>query len=317
MTVPPDNLQTHATAVVNVQGLSKVFRDFWQRPQVRAVDGIDFSIAPGRVFGLLGPNGSGKSTTIKMLLGLLRPSAGSIQILGAEPTATAAKERLGYLPEETGLHRFLTPRETFDFYGRLFRMSGRERRSRTEQLLAMLGLDSAADRPIGECSKGMARRAGLGQALINDPDLLILDEPTAGLDPIGCRQIKDLILILASRGKTILLTSHLLADVEDVCDHIAILYQGRIRAQGTVHDLLSNRDAWHLTVPALAAEPMRALLASLRHHLGSEPELRHPTLDLEQFFLRIIAEAEAGAGGRPATAEFLTRGAVLVPHERN
>ena len=215
--------------IVQCVGLTKTFKDFWRRPNVWAVRDLNLDIHPGEIFGLLGPNGSGKSTTIKVLLGLLYPTRGRVTIFGLPPTDVSIKGRIGYLPEESYLYAFLNARETLDFYGRLFRLPRAERRRRAEKLLEMVGLSREAGRRMGEYSKGMARRIGLATALINDPDLLILDEPTTGLDPIGTREIKNLILDLKRRGKTVLLSSHLLADVEDVCDRIAILYGGRLR----------------------------------------------------------------------------------------
>src|SRR5258706_548282 len=234
MTVSIANRQSPITqhnsneVVVSVRGLTKVFKDFWLRPKARAVDNVDFEVRQGEVFGLLGPNGSGKSTTVKMLLGLLYPSKGHIEVFGHSPRHVATKARIGYLPEESYLYRYLNSRETLDFFGRLFTLPGPQRRDRSEQLLEMVGLTQTRTRAIGEFSKGMQRRIGLAQALINDPDLIILDEPTAGLDPIGCREVKDLILALSRRGKTVILSSHLLADVEDVCDRVVIYYGGRI-----------------------------------------------------------------------------------------
>ena len=178
--------------VVETVRLTKVFRDFWRRPKVRAVDALDIEIHGGEVFGLLGPNGSGKSTTLKILLGLLHPTSGRVRVLGASPRSVRSKRHIGYLPEESYLYSTLTARETLDFYGQLFDLDYRLRRRRIEQLLDMVDLTGAADRAVGEFSKGMGRRLGLAQALINDPKLVILDEPTAGLDPIGCRQVKDL-----------------------------------------------------------------------------------------------------------------------------
>ncbi|HQA44424.1 MAG TPA: ABC transporter ATP-binding protein [Phycisphaerae bacterium] len=215
---------SRSTAVVQAAGLTKVFRDWWFRPRVVAVDRLDLDIQSHEVFGLLGPNGSGKSTTIKMLLGLLYPTHGRISIFGYPPTDVAVKSRIGYLPEETYLYRFLNARETLDYYGRLFQIPRQERNKRVEQLLDMVGLTREARRKVGEYSKGMQRRLGLAQALINDPDLLILDEPTTGLDPIGTREIKNLITLLnRDKRKTILMCSHQLADVEDVCQRLTIL----------------------------------------------------------------------------------------------
>jgi ABC-2 type transport system ATP-binding protein len=282
--------------ILQVEQVTKVFRDFWQRPKVTAVQDLSFDVKRGEVFGLLGPNGSGKSTTIKMLLGLLHPTRGRIRVLGRSPREVKAKARVGYLPEESYLYPYLTSEETLDFYGRLFDLSRAERRARTQQLLEMIGLQHARRRTVGEFSKGMARRIGLAQALINDPDLVILDEPTSGLDPLGCRQMKDLILNLARRGKTVLMTSHLLADVEDVCDRIIILYNGRIQAAGPVHELLEERGRSRILLPAeLPPETLRRVLAGLREVLGQDPELDHPRKDLEQFFLEVVARARAAA----------------------
>ena len=188
-------------AVVSVRGLTKVFKDFWGRPKARAVDNVDFEVRRGEVFGLLGPNGSGKSTTVKMLLGLLHPTRGHIEVFGHSPRHVATKSLIGYLPEESYLYRFLDSRETLDFFGNLFDLPPAQRRRRTEELLEMVGLSAVRTRVVGEFSKGMQRRIGLAQALINDPELIILDEPTAGLDPIGCREVKDLILTLARPGQ--------------------------------------------------------------------------------------------------------------------
>jgi len=284
-----------AQAVIEARDLTKVFRDFWRRPKVRAVAGISFEVRRGEVFGLLGPNGSGKSTTLKMILGLLYPTSGFLRVLGCSPRDVQAKAHLGYLPEESYLYPYLTPDETLDFYGRLFDLPARERRQRREQLLDMIGLRHARRRTVGEFSKGMARRLGLAQALINDPDLIVLDEPTAGLDPLGCRQVKDLILTLARRGKTVLLSSHLLADVENICDRIAILYNGRIQALGPIRSLLEDTGRCRVTFPELPAADLRRLLETVRSLLGAEPAVDHPRRDLERFFLDVVAQAQRGA----------------------
>src|SRR3954466_12725706 len=173
--------------VIAVRGLTKVFKDFWGRAKARAVDNVDFEVRRGEVFGLLGPNGSGKSTTVKMLLGLLYPTKGHIEVFGKSPRHVATKSRIGYLPEESYLYRYLDSDETLDFFGNLFALPPGDRRQRSEQLLEMVGLSKARRRQVGEFSKGMQRRIGLAQALINDPDLVILDEPTAGMDPLGWR----------------------------------------------------------------------------------------------------------------------------------
>jgi len=225
----------------------------WMRPRVKAVDGIDLDVRRGEVFGLLGPNGSGKSTTIKMILGLLHPSSGVISVFGKNPRDVSIKNDIGYLPEDSYLYRFLNARETLDYYGKLFHQDRRKRQNRIDMLLEMVGLDKVQRRPIGEYSKGMQRRIGLAQALINDPKLLILDEPTTGMDPIGTRQIKDLILHLKDSGKTVLLCSHLLSDVEDVTDRAAIMFGGQVRRAGDMDELLTRRDETSLTTPAASA----------------------------------------------------------------
>ncbi|MCX8091841.1 MAG: ABC transporter ATP-binding protein [Verrucomicrobiae bacterium] len=282
--------------VVAVRGLTKVFKDFWGRPKARAVDNVDFDVHRGEVFGLLGPNGSGKSTTVKLILGLLRPTKGHIEVFGHAPNHVATKSRIGYLPEESYLYRYLNSRETLDFFGRLFELEERERRNRIEQLLEMVGLSQTHTRPVGEFSKGMQRRIGLAQALINDPDLVILDEPTSGLDPIGCREMKDLILALARRGKTVILSSHLLADVEDVCDRVAILYGGRIQAMGPLKELLTKPDRLRITTPVLSRETLARVLEIIRNDVrDGEVRVDNPTQNLESYFLEVVEKARREA----------------------
>ncbi|MCP4248408.1 MAG: ATP-binding cassette domain-containing protein [bacterium] len=280
--------------VIQTAGLTKVFKDFWRRARVEAVKDLNLEIHPGEVFGLLGPNGSGKSTTIKMLLGLLYPTRGRISIFGRSPTDVGVKARIGFLPEDSYLYRFLNARETLDYYARLFRQTHHIRTDRIDHLLEMVGLRHEAKRRVGEYSKGMARRIGLAQALINDPELLILDEPTAGLDPVGTRQIKDVIRDLGKRGKTILLSSHLLADVEDVCDRVTILYGGQERAAGRTRDLLSQKDLTCITSERLSDETVEEVKALLRNRESKEVlEVSSPSDRLESYFLRIVSEAQA------------------------
>lgn len=298
--------------VIVVQHLTKVFRDFWRRPKVRAVRDVSFEVRAGEVFGLLGPNGAGKSTTLKILLGLLHPTSGTVQVLGRSPRDVKTKQRIGYVPEESYLYPFLTSQETLEFYGALFDLDRAERRRRIEQLLDMIGLRHARRRPVGEFSKGMARRIGIAQALINDPELILLDEPTSGLDPLGCREVKDLIRALAQRGKTIVLSSHLLADVEDVCDRILILYNGQVQAQGTIHELLEERGRYRITLPGDCPPPvLQRILELVRAELGREPDVDHPRRDLEQFFLEVVERARretaeaSGVGPTRGVAEYL------------
>ena len=306
--------------VVSVRGLTKVFKDFWNRPKARAVDNVDFEVRKGEVFGLLGPNGSGKSTTVKLLLGLLNPTRGHIEVFGHSPRHVQTKSRIGYLPEESYLYRYLNSRETLDFFGNLFHLNKADRDNRAEQLLEMVGLGKTQTRAVGEFSKGMQRRIGLAQALINDPDLVILDEPTAGLDPIGCREVKDLIIALARRGKTVILSSHLLSDVEDVCDRVVIYYGGKIQAAGTLKDLLATPDTLRITTPVLPRETLEKVLATIRRDVSTgEVRVENPTQNLESYFLDVVNKARAanetsGAQSGARVAEYL-RGGVAARTE--
>ena len=293
--------------------LTKIFSDWWGRNRVIAVDDLNLKIRPNEVFGFLGPNGSGKTTTIKMLLGLLHPTKGKALVLEGDASDPQINRRIGFLPEESYLYKYLTARETLDFYGQLFKLPAKVRKMRIEALLDMVGLKAVANRTIGTFSKGMARRIGLAQALINDPDLLILDEPTTGLDPIGTRQIKDLIIELAKRGKTVLLSSHLLADVEDVCTRIAILYGGKIQAQGEVRNLLRHSDKTEITmgpVSDAALEKIKQTLAA--EH--AEYTIDAPLDKLETFFINIVAKAQqqavptSGAESKTQISSFLSAG---------
>ncbi len=311
--------QARGQPVVACQGLTKTFRDFWMRSRAKAVDSLTFDIHPREIFGLLGPNGSGKSTTIKIVLGLLRPTRGRVAVFGKPPTDVAIKKRIGYLPEESYLYPFLNARETLDYYGKLFEISHPVRRKRIDELLDMVGLTHVQFRPVREYSKGMQRRIGLAQALINDPDLLILDEPTTGLDPIGTRQVKDLILELGRRGKTVLLSSHLLADVEDCVDRMIILYGGRKRDEGTCDSMLVTHERTTIETDALDDETIAEIDRVLRRRSGGERSVlrvSHPRQTLEQKFLAIVEQARserietAGATHGGATASFL-RGAGL------
>lgn len=232
--------------VVSLNGVSKTFRDFWLRPTVVAVDALSLGVRRGEVFGLLGPNGSGKSTTIKMILGLLSPSAGQVRLFGLGPQSVAARRRLGYLPELSYLHPFLTAAETLRYYAGLCSLPRREAVRRTRELLAMVGLEDVANRPVGGFSKGMARRVALASALVGRPELLVLDEPTSGLDPISTKEVKTLVKALARGGMTVLTTSHMLADAEDICDRVMILNRGRSVAEGKVAELGTSLEEFFL-----------------------------------------------------------------------
>ncbi|MDR0391423.1 MAG: ABC transporter ATP-binding protein [Planctomycetaceae bacterium] len=278
--------------------MTKVYRDFWGRQKVRALKALDLEIVRGEVFGLLGPNGSGKTTTMKLLLGLLFPTAGEIFILGRPATDVKKNEKIGYLPEESYLYKFLNAEETLDFYGRLFNMSGAVRRQRIAQLISRVGLESAKKRQLREYSKGMARRLGLAQALINDPELVLLDEPTSGLDPIGTRNMKDLILDLKKQGKTVIMSSHLLADVQDVCDRIGILYQGELKELGRVDDLLQVSTETEIRVSDISEDAKKKITKIIEDDGAKLIYSGHPTTSLEDLFLRIIEESEAHPGRR-------------------
>jgi ABC-2 type transport system ATP-binding protein len=303
----------HREIDIACAGVTKVFRDFWMRPRVRAVEQVDLEVRRGQIYGLLGPNGSGKSTTIKMLLGLLQPTSGRIAVLGKRPKDVPVKKAIGYLPEESYLYPFLSGRETLDYYGRLFRLERAARRDRLDMLLDMVGLEAVQHRPVGEYSKGMQRRIGLAQSLINDPQLLILDEPTSGMDPVGSRQIKDLIATLARRGKTVLLCSHLLSDVEDLCDRVAIMYGGRVRVEGTCDQLLEKRDATLLETSSLPQSVVDEIRRILHGHDLSLTKVERPRRSLESLFIEIVERARAegvrtaGAGSGGGLAEFLAR----------
>ena len=223
--------------IVELSGVTKTFRDFWLRPTVEAVAGLDLQVRRGEVFGLLGPNGSGKSTTIKMILGLLEPTAGEVKLFSESPRSLKARRKLGYLPELSYLHPFLTAKETLMYYAGLCGLNRKVAKDRASQLLKMVGLEEVANRAVGGFSKGMARRVAFASALIGKPELLVLDEPTSGLDPVSTKEVKTLIKALAANGMTVLMTSHLLADAEDISDRVMIVNHGKAVAEGKVSEL--------------------------------------------------------------------------------
>ncbi len=300
-----------ASLVVAAQNLTKIFKDFWLRDRARAVDGVAFEVRRGEIFGLLGPNGSGKSTTIKLILGLLKKTKGRLAVFGKAPNDVAVKKRIGYLPEESYLYPFLNARETLEYYGKLFGLDLRTRTRRIDELLDMVGLAGVQHRQVREYSKGMQRRIGIAQALINDPELLILDEPTTGLDPIGTRQVKDLILHLGERGKTIILSSHLLSDVEDCVDRMVILYGGKIRAEGTCGDLLETRERSIIETDALDEATLAEIRGVLERRSKRLAGVSRPRQKLEDLFIDIVERARAdqvatsGAQSGGETAAFL------------
>jgi ABC-2 type transport system ATP-binding protein len=284
--------------VVETRNLSKTYRDFWGRSKKVALKPLDLTIRRGEIFGLLGPNGSGKTTTIKLILGLLFPTSGAAFVFGRDAGDVGKNERIGYLPEESYLYKFLDAEETLDFYGRLFDMPPAERKRRADVLIEMVGLGRDKNRQLKEYSKGMTRRIGVAQALINDPELVVLDEPTSGLDPIGTREMKDLILDLKARGKTVIMSSHLLADVEDVCDRIAVLHQGELKELGRVEDLLRVTDVTQIRARNLPAAAVAEVRSVLERHGVSGIEIGNPTTTLEDLFLEVVRDTEARPGRR-------------------
>src|SRR5688572_31099406 len=291
-------------AAVHTEGLTKIYKDFWGRDKVRALDNLNLTIQRGEVFGLLGPNGSGKSTTIKLLLGLIFPSRGSATVLGRPAGDTTVNEKIGFLPEESYLYRFLNGEEILRFYGKLFKIDRRTLNKRVPELLDIVGLDAKSrKRKLREYSKGMARRIGLAQALINNPDLIMLDEPTTGLDPIGTREMKDLILSLKAQGKTVLLCSHLLADVQDVCDRITILFKGRRMELGAVRDLIQVKDVTQIQARGLTPQQVTELQQYMQQNGMGETTVTHPTTTLEDLFMRIVRENTGGNGSYTGSPE--------------
>lgn len=284
--------------IIETRNLNKIYKDFWGRKKVHAVKSLDIEVRKGEIFGLLGPNGSGKSTTIKLILGLLFPTSGRVLVFDKDATETKKNEKIGYLPEESYLYQFLNAEETLDFYGRLFDMSAEMRKQRVESLLRLVGLQAARYRQLREYSKGMRRRVGLAQALINDPDLILLDEPTTGLDPIGIREMKDLILALRDQGKTVLLCSHQLGDVQDVCDRVAILHQGELKELGRVSDLLKVQEVTEVHAKGLTEEAKKEIAEVIAKHGGDLESIDNPTATMEDLFLNIVRESEARPGAR-------------------
>jgi ABC-2 type transport system ATP-binding protein len=284
--------------IIETRNLTKVYRDFWGRPKVQALKALDLQVVRGEIFGLLGPNGSGKTTTIKLLLGLLFPTEGDALIFNEPTTNVAKNERIGYLPEESYLYKFLNAEETLHFYGRLFKIPAAERAKRVGRLIDMVGLTAAKHRQLREYSKGMQRRIGLAQALINNPELILLDEPTSGLDPIGTAEIKELIRDLRSQGKTIVLSGHLLADMQDICDRIAILHRGELKELGRVQDLLTVQDITQIKSRDLPAAALKEIEDVIQRHGAELVAVDHPTTTLEELFLRIVRESELHPGRR-------------------
>lgn len=290
-------------AAIQTLGLTKIYPGFWKSQSVAALQKLNLTVQRGEIFGLLGPNGSGKTTTIKLLLGLINPTGGSAYVLGKPAGDQESRRSIGYLPEETYLYRFLNARQTLDFYGRLFNMNRAQRARAVEYYLDFVGLDPAVRRRrIGTYSKGQARRVGLAQALLNDPELVILDEPTSGLDPLGTLEMKNLIKELKRAGKTVLLSSHQLADVEDVCDRVCILYRGRLEVEGTIDDLLNVQDMYKIEARNVPEDVRARLLAILKEAGVSEVNPGVQRSRLEDLFKRLVLEKRAAERGGTGTA---------------
>lgn len=278
------------TYFLEAENAGKVYRSFFGRRDVKALEGLSFSLKKGEVVGLMGPNGAGKTTTLMLILGLLKPSTGQIKLFGQDPKSVSIKERIGFLPEESYFYRFFSGEEILHYYGRLFPIPADLRRIRVKTLLKRVGLWEARKRRLKGYSKGMLRRIGLAQALINNPDFLILDEPTAGLDPIGTREVKELIIQLKAEGKTILLCSHLLGDMEAVCDRILMLHQGRVVREGPIGPMLEKGDELGVGFRNLPPEGLEAI-RKLAQDYGSEVTHVAPSVEtLEDFFIRTVGK---------------------------
>lgn len=274
---------------ISISRLTKDFRVSGSKMWLRAVDNLSLNIERNSIYGLLGPNGSGKSTTIKMVLGLVQPNSGHCEILGKPSSNPVARMKVGYLPEAPYFQRFLTGKELLRYFAALSGVAGAQISDRIENLLAKVGLEDAGDRRVGGYSKGMLQRIGLAQALVGDPELLILDEPTAGVDPIGAADIASLILGFKNEGKTVLLCSHLLSQVETVCDHVAIMGKGRLLREGTVEALTKSNDKSSLRVDHVSAQLRESIEKLAREHGNT---IATPSRSLEELFLELARKNE-------------------------
>jgi ABC-2 type transport system ATP-binding protein len=279
---------------VEIRDLVKEFTTSFRRQPLKAVDGVSIRIAAGEVYGLIGPNGSGKSTTMKALLGLVAPSSGHCAIFGRDSLKVDSRNDVGFLPENPYFYKHLTGVETLRFYGKLCGLGGRKLDDRVSELLALVDLENARDRRVGGYSKGMLQRIGLAQALVQEPRLVILDEPTAGVDPVGSRQIRDLILKLRERGITVFLCSHLLEQVQEVCDHVGIIFRGKMIREGRLEDLIAIEDQTEIVLKDCDPE-LLAKIEALVGQSGNASFVRSgkPRTTLERLFLREISEEES------------------------
>ncbi len=275
------------TPAISIQNLTKIYPIPFKREKVTAVNDLSLAVEPGQVYGLLGPNGSGKSTTMKIVLGLVSPTAGKTEIFGRDSTTVESREDVGFLPENPYFYKFLTGSETLHFFGKICGLDRAKLRARTKELLALVGLENAADRRIGGYSKGMLQRIGLAQAMIQEPRLLVLDEPTAGVDPAGSREIRDLILDFKKRGITVLLCSHLLGQVQEICDRIGILHQGMLVREGKLDELISIESQTELILENASPELLAEIQAAVTKSKARVVEQRKPQTTLERYFLEV------------------------------
>lgn len=276
---------------VEILKLVKEFKTSFRRKPLRAVDDVSIRIMPGEVYGLIGPNGSGKSTTMKALLGLVAPSSGQCSIYGRDSLKVDSRDEVGFLPENPYFYKHLSGAETLKFYGKLCGLGGRALENRVSELLALVDLESARDRRLGGYSKGMLQRIGLAQALVQEPRLVILDEPTAGVDPLGSRQIRDLILKLRDRGITVFLCSHLLEQVQEVCDRVGIIFRGKLVREGKLEDLIAIEDQSEIILQDASPELLKQIEALVASAPGAKlVKTGKPRTTLERLFLREISE---------------------------
>jgi ABC-2 type transport system ATP-binding protein len=278
---------------IRIEHLTKDFAVGIRGMKLRAVEDLCLEIGDNEIFGLLGPNGSGKSTTIKIILGLLEASAGTCEIYGKPSKQVSARVSVGFLPEAPYFYRYLTGRELVRYYARICSVPRPEINRAVDSVIHLVGMVEAADRRVGTYSKGMLQRIGLAQALVHDPQLVILDEPTAGVDPLGAAAIADIIRELKNRGKTVLLSSHLLAQIEGLCDRVAILHRGRLIRVGKVEELVEERDMESLVVQGLSAEAKAAVEATIREQGGHLARVEKPRLSLDALFLKEVNERES------------------------
>ena len=299
--------------MIKSENLTKTFYNFWGKPKTKALSGLNITVEQGAVTGLLGPNGAGKSTLMKLILGHLYPTSGTLRVLDKSPRDVLSKRFIGYLPERTSFYKNLNASETLHFFADLLGLDKKEADKRIGQLINMVGLDGIGNRRVGEFSNGMRKRLGLAQSMLNDPELLLLDEPTAGLDPVGCREVKDLIKVLKNRGKTILMTTHLLADVQDVSDKILILYGGKLQASGSINELLAIKDEILVRTEKIDKKYLDRMESIAKEAGASEFKVSHPIKTLEEYFLQVINDAGteneiSGAKKGKGVAEYLKNG---------